>query len=45
MEFQSYYKTLGVARDAAAEDIEKAFRKLARKFHLALLVRKRVSQK
>lgn len=33
MEFQDYYKTLGVARDARAEDIKKAFRKLARKFH------------
>lgn len=33
MEFQDYYKTLGVARDATAEDIKKAFRKLARKFH------------
>lgn len=33
MEFQDYYKTLGVARDATAEDIKKAFRKLARKYH------------
>ncbi|MDW3683803.1 DnaJ C-terminal domain-containing protein [Cupriavidus sp. CV2] len=33
MEFQDYYKTLGVTRDATAEDIKKAFRKLARKFH------------
>ncbi|WER50507.1 DnaJ domain-containing protein [Cupriavidus sp. WKF15] len=32
MEFQDY-KTLGVARDATAEEIKKAFRKLARKFH------------
>ena len=28
-----YYKTLGVARDASAADIQKAYRKLARKFH------------
>ena len=28
-----YYETLGVARDAAEEDIRKAYRKLARKYH------------
>jgi len=28
-----YYKTLGVARDASAADIQKAYRKLARKYH------------
>ncbi len=33
VEFKDYYKTLGVARDASAEDIKKAFRKLARKHH------------
>ena len=33
MDFKDYYATLGVARDAAAEDIKKAFRKLARKYH------------
>jgi curved DNA-binding protein len=33
VEFQDYYTTLGVPRDAAEEDIKKAFRKLARKFH------------
>lgn len=33
MEFQDYYKTLGVERDAAADVIKKAFRKLARKYH------------
>lgn len=32
-EFKDYYKTLGVARDASAADIKKAFRKLARKHH------------
>jgi curved DNA-binding protein len=33
MEFKDYYQTLGVPRDATAEDIKKAFRKLARKYH------------
>ena len=33
MDFKDYYATLGVAREATAEDIKKAFRKLARKYH------------
>jgi curved DNA-binding protein len=33
MKFTDYYKALGVARDASAEDIKKAFRKLVRKHH------------
>jgi curved DNA-binding protein len=33
VQFKDYYQTLGVARDAAAEDIKKAFRKLARQYH------------
>lgn len=33
MEFQDYYETLGVERDASADAIKKAFRKLARKYH------------
>ena len=30
---RDYYVTLGVARDASAEDVKKSYRKLARKFH------------
>lgn len=33
MQFKDYYQTLGVTRDATAEQIKKAFRGLARKYH------------
>src|SRR4051812_3972170 len=33
MDFQDYYQTLGVKRDASQADIKKAFRKLARENH------------
>lgn len=33
MEFIDYYKTLGVAEDASGDQIKRAYRKLARKFH------------
>ncbi|MEP7314352.1 MAG: DnaJ C-terminal domain-containing protein [Pseudomonadota bacterium] len=33
MDFQDYYKIMGVPRDATAEQIKKAYRKLARKYH------------
>ena len=31
--FKDYYATLGIERDAGADEIKKAFRKLARKYH------------
>lgn len=33
MEFRDYYQVLGVGKTATAEDIKKAYRKLARKYH------------
>src|SRR5258708_26058003 len=33
MKYKDYYKTLGVARGASDEEIKKAYRKLARKYH------------
>jgi len=33
VEFKDYYQTLGVPREASADDIRKAFRRLARKYH------------
>jgi curved DNA-binding protein len=33
MDFKDYYSALGVARDAGDDDIRKAYRKLARKYH------------
>lgn len=33
MEFKDYYATLGVKKDASQEETQKAYRKLARKFH------------
>jgi len=33
MEFRDYYKTLGLERTASADEIRKAYRRLARKYH------------
>lgn len=33
MKYKDYYKTLGVARNAGQDEIKKAYRRLARKFH------------
>lgn len=33
MEYKDYYKILGVSRDAKPEDIKRAYRRLARKYH------------
>jgi len=33
MKYEDYYKILGISRDAKEQEIKKAFRKLARKYH------------
>ncbi|HFQ91244.1 MAG TPA: J domain-containing protein, partial [Chromatiales bacterium] len=33
MEFKDYYEIMGVPRDATQDEIKRAYRKLARKYH------------
>ena len=33
MDFKDYYKIMGVERDASQDEIKRAYRKLARKYH------------
>ena len=33
MEFKDYYRALGVGKNATADEVKKAFRKQARKYH------------
>jgi len=33
MEFKDYYRTLGIERDASPDEVKRAYRRLARKFH------------
>ncbi len=33
MEFRDYYQTLGVKRDASPDEVKRAYRKMARKYH------------
>ncbi|NNK95635.1 MAG: J domain-containing protein, partial [Desulfobacterales bacterium] len=33
MEYKDYYKILGITKEASVDDIQRAYRKLARKYH------------
>lgn len=44
VDYKDYYATLGISRDASAEDIKQAFRKLARKYHPDVAQDKKASE-
>jgi curved DNA-binding protein len=33
MDYKDYYKTLNIAKDASQDEVKRAYRKLARKYH------------
>ena len=45
MEFKDYYDTLGLARDVTQDEIKRAYRKLARKYHPDVSKEKDAEQK